>query len=184
MSAKLAFTAISEIPLFGSRAAAINCCREAATNALEAVPKAFCRRCHHSRHSDGQDIVRNQHRHLDGRVRRRMGSVGQPSPCCPGGLGPGRYVRNDDQREVDAVGALCRLFVRFLSGPYPLVLSPGHAGLFLGRLGARRNAEALREFKQHVMGAQKTPVAEQSQKSALARAWKKSREVQRRYDVA
>jgi hypothetical protein len=34
------------------------------------------------------------------------------------------------------------------------------------------------------MGAQKTPVAEQSQKSALARAWKKSREVQRRYDVA
>jgi hypothetical protein len=37
------------------------------------------------------------------------------------------------------------------------------------------------------MGAQKTPVAEQSQKSALGRACpetKKSREVQRRYDVA
>jgi len=35
MNAKLAFTARSEIPLFGSRAAAISCCREAATNALE-----------------------------------------------------------------------------------------------------------------------------------------------------
>ena len=31
------------------RAAAIRCCSEAPTNALEAVPKAFCRRCHHSR---------------------------------------------------------------------------------------------------------------------------------------
>jgi hypothetical protein len=35
MKAKLAFTAISQIPLFGSRAAAISCCREAATKALE-----------------------------------------------------------------------------------------------------------------------------------------------------
>jgi hypothetical protein len=34
MNAKLAFTAISQIPLFGSRAAAISCCREAATNTL------------------------------------------------------------------------------------------------------------------------------------------------------
>ena len=32
------------------------------------------------------------------------------------------------------------------------------------------NAEALSEFKQNVMVAQKTPVAEQSQKSALALA--------------
>jgi hypothetical protein len=29
MNAKLAFTAISQIPLFGSRAAAMSCCREA-----------------------------------------------------------------------------------------------------------------------------------------------------------
>ena len=35
-------------PLFGSRAAAISCCSEAPTNALEAVPNALCRRCHHS----------------------------------------------------------------------------------------------------------------------------------------
>ena len=48
MNAKLAFTAVSEIPLPGNRAAAISCCREAATNAPEAVPKAFLRRCHHS----------------------------------------------------------------------------------------------------------------------------------------
>ena len=41
MKAKLAFTAISEIPLYGSRAAAISCCGEASTNALEAVPKAI-----------------------------------------------------------------------------------------------------------------------------------------------
>jgi hypothetical protein len=40
--------AISQIPLFGSRAAAISCCSEAPTNALEAVPNALCRRCHHS----------------------------------------------------------------------------------------------------------------------------------------
>jgi hypothetical protein len=45
MNAKLAFTAILQIPLFGSRAAAISCCSEAPTNALEAVPKAFFRRC-------------------------------------------------------------------------------------------------------------------------------------------
>jgi hypothetical protein len=49
MNAKLAFTAISEIPLPGSRAAAISWYREAWTNALEAVPKAFRRRCHQSR---------------------------------------------------------------------------------------------------------------------------------------
>ncbi len=41
--------AISEIPLFGNRAAAMSCCSEAPTNALEAVPKAFFRRCHHAR---------------------------------------------------------------------------------------------------------------------------------------
>jgi hypothetical protein len=41
MNAKLAFTAISEIPLPGSRAAAISCCREAATNApAEPIPTA------------------------------------------------------------------------------------------------------------------------------------------------
>jgi hypothetical protein len=51
MNAKLAFTAISQIPLFGSRAAAISCWSEAATNALEAVPKAFFSRCHHSQAS-------------------------------------------------------------------------------------------------------------------------------------
>ena len=34
MKANLAFTAVSEIPLFGSRAAAISCCSEASTNAL------------------------------------------------------------------------------------------------------------------------------------------------------
>jgi hypothetical protein len=44
MKAKLAFTAISQIPLFGSRAAAISCCSEVPTNALEAVPNAFVRR--------------------------------------------------------------------------------------------------------------------------------------------
>jgi len=49
MKAKLAFTAVSEIPLFGSRAAAISCCSEASTKALEAVPKAFFNLCHHSR---------------------------------------------------------------------------------------------------------------------------------------
>jgi hypothetical protein len=49
MKAKLAFTAVSEIPLFGSRAAAISCCSEASTNALEVVPKAFFNLCHHSR---------------------------------------------------------------------------------------------------------------------------------------
>ncbi len=38
MNAKLAFTAISQIPLTGNRAAAISCCREAPTNALEGVP--------------------------------------------------------------------------------------------------------------------------------------------------
>jgi Molybdopterin cofactor-binding domain len=41
MKARLAFTAISEIPLPGSRAAAISWCSEASTKALEAVPKAF-----------------------------------------------------------------------------------------------------------------------------------------------
>jgi bifunctional non-homologous end joining protein LigD len=41
INAKLAFTAISQIPLFGSRAAAISCCSEAPTNALEAVPVSF-----------------------------------------------------------------------------------------------------------------------------------------------
>jgi hypothetical protein len=34
MNAKLAFTAISEIPLSGNRAAANSCCKEAPTNAL------------------------------------------------------------------------------------------------------------------------------------------------------
>ena len=34
---QLAFTAISEIPVFGNRAAAISCCREAPTNALVAI---------------------------------------------------------------------------------------------------------------------------------------------------
>ncbi len=43
MNAKLAFTAISQ------SAAAISCCREAATKALERVPRAFFSRCHHSR---------------------------------------------------------------------------------------------------------------------------------------
>ena len=51
MKAKLAFTAVSEIPLSGNRAAAISCCREVPTNALEAVPKAVFRRPHHSRAS-------------------------------------------------------------------------------------------------------------------------------------
>jgi hypothetical protein len=41
--------AISEMPLLGSRAAAISCWREPPTKALEAVPKAFLSRCHHSR---------------------------------------------------------------------------------------------------------------------------------------
>jgi hypothetical protein len=41
--------AISEMPLLGSRAAAISCWREAPTRVLEAVPKAFLSRCHHSR---------------------------------------------------------------------------------------------------------------------------------------
>jgi hypothetical protein len=46
----------------------------------------------------------------------------------------------------------------------------------LGRSVRARNAEALREFKQYVMGAQKTPVSEQSecQKSALARAFSRT----------
>jgi len=48
MKAKLAFTAVSEIPLFGSREAAISCCSEASTKALEVVPKAFFSLCHHS----------------------------------------------------------------------------------------------------------------------------------------
>ena len=38
MKAKLAFTPVSEILLFGNRAAAISCCSEASTNALEVVP--------------------------------------------------------------------------------------------------------------------------------------------------
>ena len=49
MNAKLAFTAISQIPLFGSRAAAMSCWREAATKALDEVPIAFFSRRHHSR---------------------------------------------------------------------------------------------------------------------------------------
>jgi hypothetical protein len=46
MNAKLAFTAISQIPLFGSRAAAISCCREAATNAVYALEPHLNRRRH------------------------------------------------------------------------------------------------------------------------------------------
>jgi hypothetical protein len=46
MNAKLAFTAISQIPLFGSRAAAMSCCKEAATKALDEVPIAFFSRRH------------------------------------------------------------------------------------------------------------------------------------------
>jgi hypothetical protein len=57
VKAKLAFTAISQIPLFGSRAAAMSCWSEAATNALEAVPKAFLRRCHHSRACPGAEGI-------------------------------------------------------------------------------------------------------------------------------
>ena len=49
MKARLAFTAVSEIPSNGSRAAAISCCSEASTNSLEAAPKAFFNLCHHSR---------------------------------------------------------------------------------------------------------------------------------------
>jgi hypothetical protein len=48
MKARLAFTATSEIPLYGSRAPVITCCSEASTNSLEAVPKAFFNLCHHS----------------------------------------------------------------------------------------------------------------------------------------
>jgi hypothetical protein len=57
MKAKLAFTAVSEIPLFGSRAAAISCCSEASTKALEVVPKAFfnlCRRPMRGRRGAGR----------------------------------------------------------------------------------------------------------------------------------
>ncbi len=46
---KLAFTAIFAHPAVGSRAAAISCFGEAATKALEGVPRAFFSRCHHSR---------------------------------------------------------------------------------------------------------------------------------------
>ena len=35
----------------------------------------------------------------------------------PAEIGPDRYIRNDENREADAVRALCRLFVRFLSEP-------------------------------------------------------------------
>jgi hypothetical protein len=48
LAAVVHFTAVSEIPLFGSRAAAISCCSEASTKALEVVPKAFFSLCHHS----------------------------------------------------------------------------------------------------------------------------------------
>src|SRR5262245_22381292 len=49
MNAKLAFTAVSEIPLPGNRAAAINCWSEALTKALDVVPNAFLSLCHYSR---------------------------------------------------------------------------------------------------------------------------------------
>jgi hypothetical protein len=49
INARLAFTAFWEIPPFGSLAAAISCCSEASTKALEAVLKAFFNLCHHSR---------------------------------------------------------------------------------------------------------------------------------------
>ena len=73
----------------------------------------------------------------------------QPSPCCPGGIGPGRYVRNDDKREADACRALCRLFVRVLSEPYSRTLSPGHTGAFF--LG-RSNGMARAIFFAHHLG--------------------------------
>ena len=41
-----------------------------------------------------------------------MGSVRDPSPCCRGGNGPGRYLPNDEQRATDAFRALRRFFVR------------------------------------------------------------------------
>jgi hypothetical protein len=49
MKAKLAFTAISEMPLQGRRAAATSWVREALTKALEAVPNALFNLSHHSR---------------------------------------------------------------------------------------------------------------------------------------
>src|SRR4051812_26325390 len=58
-----------------------------------------------------------------------MGSVGQPSPCCRGRNGPAQYIRNDDQREADALRGLRRLHLRVLSGPlrrrYPVESTPG-----------------------------------------------------------
>ena len=48
INAKLAFTAISEIPLHGRRAAAISCVRDALTKALEAVPNERFSARHHS----------------------------------------------------------------------------------------------------------------------------------------
>jgi hypothetical protein len=62
--------------------------------------------------SDGQDTLRSQHRRFDGVFHRRMGSLGQPCPCCRGGNGPGRYLPNDEQRATDAFRALRRFFVR------------------------------------------------------------------------
>ena len=36
-----------------------------------------------------------------------------PSPCCPRGIGPDRYVPNDDRREAAAFRALRGLLLRF-----------------------------------------------------------------------
>ena len=45
--------------------------------------------------------------------RRRICGRRQPSPC--GANGPCGHVRDDENREADAVRALCRLFVRVLT---------------------------------------------------------------------
>jgi hypothetical protein len=61
MKARLAFTAVSEIPSNGNRAAAISCCSEASTNALEVVPKASFNLCHTRRPAHAGDRVAHNH---------------------------------------------------------------------------------------------------------------------------
>jgi hypothetical protein len=54
------------------------------------------------------------------------GQCQRPSPCCRGGNGPGRYVRNDEKPRSRCLPSTLTLFVRFLRSVVLPALSPGH----------------------------------------------------------